>query len=102
MLDELGDEFPRLDYFGVPNNQATSTFWLRKANWFKIQTVDIGYTFNIDKMKKGGLKSIRLDLMGNNLLTFTNIRYIDPEATDAGLSAYPLFRTVTFGVKLNF
>jgi len=102
MLDELGGAFPRIDYNGVPNNEVGSSFWLRRASWFKLQTLNIGYTLPVGKAKEYGLKSIRLDLCGNNMLTATNIKYIDPEDVDAGLSAYPLLRSFTFGVKFNF
>lgn len=102
MMDELGEAFPRIDYNGVPNNEVTSSFWIRRANWFKLQTVNLGYTIPIGRPLEYGLKSIRFDIAGNNLFTATNIKYIDPEDVDAGLSAYPLFRTLTFGVKLNF
>lgn len=101
MKNELGDEFPRLDYYGVENNTVASSFWLRKLNWFKIQTVDLGYTFPLEGKNKA-VKSIRLDIMGNNLLTFTDLDYVDPESPESGLTSYPLFKNVTFGVKLNF
>ena len=100
--NELGDELPRLTYYGVENNEPSSTFWLRDAGWFKIQNVALGYTLPLRDGNKTGLKSIRFNLMGNNLLTFTKIKYIDPEHTSAGLSDYPLFKSVTFGVKLDF
>ena len=102
MKNELGNEFPRLDYYGVPNNEVTSSFWLREAGWFKIQNVALGYTLPLREGNKAGIKGVRFNVMGNNLLTFTNVRYIDPEDTDAGLSSYPLFKSVTFGVKLDF
>lgn len=101
MKNELGNAFPRLDYYGVENNTVQSSFWLRKLNWFKIQAVDLGYTFPLEGKNKS-IKSIRLDLMGNNLLTFSDLEYVDPESPASGLSMYPLFRNVTFGVKLNF
>ena len=102
VIDQLGNELPRLNYYGVPNNEAYSTWWLRKVNWFKVQAVDLGYTLPLRLGNKLGLQSIRLDLRGSNLLTMTNLKYVDPEDFSAGLSRRPFFREVTFGVKLYF
>ena len=102
VIDQLGKELPRLDYYGVPNNEVNSTWWLRKCNWFKLQAVDIGYTIPLRPGNKMGLQDIRLDLKGSNLLTITKIKYVDPEDLSAGLSRRPFFTELTFGVKLNF
>ena len=102
VIDHLGNELPRIDYYGVPNNSLASTWWLRKANWFKIQSVDLGYTLPLREGNRLGLGSIRFDIMGSNLLTLTDIDYIDPEDTAAGLSDHPFYKVLTLGVKLNF
>ena len=102
VLEHLGKELPRLSYYGVPNNELTSTWWLRKTSWFKIQSVDLGYTIPLREGNRLGLSSIRLDLMGSNLLTLTGLEYIDPEDTAAGLSKYPFYKVLTFGAKLIF
>ena len=47
-------------------------------------------------------RTLTIQLKGQNLATFTGLEYIDPEATTSGLSVYPLFRTFTAGLKLNF
>ena len=99
ILENLGGEFPRLNYYAIDNNTVTSSFWLRDADWFKIQALDLGYTLPV---RKRWLSSVRFDLKGTNLLTFTKIKYVDPESMDAGLSDYPMFRTVTVGARLNF
>ena len=40
--------------------------------------------------------------MDQNLLTLSGIKDLDPECIDAGVTSYPLLRSVTGGVKLNF
>jgi len=102
VVDELGKTLPRLSYYGVPNNNLTSTYWLRKGDWFKIQCVDAGYTFKLREGNRLGLSKVRVDLKGSNLFTFKKLDYVDPEETSAGLSDYPYFKVVTLGAKLVF
>ncbi len=90
--------YPNLSYAKSSNNFVMSSYWLTKQNWFKIQAFDVGYTFRLDK----SLKEVRLDIKGENLLTLTKVKYIDPEAPDAGVTARPLMRVFTAGVSLNF
>ena len=48
------------------------------------------------------IKGIKFSLKGQNLLTLSGIKDVDPECIDAGVTSYPLLRSVTGGVKLNF
>ena len=102
VIDHVGKTLPRVDYYGVPNNSVTSSYWLRKANWFKFQTVDIGYTIPFKEGNRMGINNIRLDVRGSNLLSLSSFKYMDPEDTSAGLTRYPFFKTITFGVKVRF
>jgi hypothetical protein len=35
-------------------------------------------------------------------MTFSKIKEVDPESMNSGVSVYPLFKTITGGVKFNF
>ena len=102
VVEQAGKFIPRVDYYGVPNNEVNSTYWLRQLNWFRIQAVDLGYTIPFKEGNKAGVKSIRLDLKGSNLLLLTDFEYLDPEDSQAGLSNYPIFKVLSFGAKLTF
>ncbi len=95
-----GEEFPRLCYIMNNNNFECSEYWLRDGSWFKIQSVELGYTTDLKRIK--WIKGMRLSLRGTNLCTFTKVPYIDPEATVAGIQAAPLYKAFTFGAKFNF
>ena len=96
------ERYPRLSYVHSSNNFVTSNYWRVDGGFFKIQNAELGY--NIRTKMKGdfSLSGIRLFVRGANLLTFTNVPYVDPESPSAGVSEYPLFRTFTGGVKLTF
>jgi hypothetical protein len=64
----------------------------------------LGYTFAkpvLDAMK---IRSARLFLQGQNLLTGTKFRSFDPEATGTNLAGaqYPSLKQVTFGLSIGF
>ena len=49
-----------------------------------------------------GGRSIRIYARGANLLTLSKVKDVDPESINSGVSVYPLFRTLTGGIKFNF
>ena len=98
--DNIGGAYPRLSYTKITNNFVASDFWLRDASWFKVQDVMLAYS--VPFKNRDVLKGLTIQLKGQNLATLTRLEYIDPEATTSGLSVYPLFRTFTAGLKLNF
>lgn len=98
--DNIGGDYPRLGYDKSSNNFVASDFWLRDGSYFKIQTLELGYTFSAKSLK--WLDSVKVSLRGANLLTLTGLDYVDPESTGSGITGYPLFRTVAAGLKLNF
>ena len=91
-------KYPNLSYVKSTNNFVESNYWLTDGGWFKIQALNIGYTLPLKKVGK----SLRFDVKGENLLTFTNVKYIDPEAPAAGVTARPLMRVFTAGLTFKF
>ena len=49
-----------------------------------------------------GIDNLRIYFSGNNLLTATEFRWIDPESANVPTGYYPQQRTFTFGVDLSF
>lgn len=97
--DNIGGDYPRLAYVKDENNFVTSDFWLRNGGWFKIQDVEIAYTL---PLRNKAIKSVRFSVKGQNLATITGVKDVDPENINAGVSSYPLMKTITGGIKLNF
>lgn len=96
------ERYPRLSYVNSTNNFCTSNYWRVDGGFFKIQNVELGYNIKARLGKDFALNGIRLFVRGANLLTFSGVPYVDPESPSAGVSDYPLFRSVTGGVKLTF
>ncbi|MBG0859189.1 MAG: SusC/RagA family TonB-linked outer membrane protein [Bacteroidales bacterium] len=102
VADNIGGAYPRLTYYRVYNNFQTSDFWLTKGSYFKIQNVELAYTIPAKMLQFMAGRAIRIYMRGSNLLTFTGVKDVDPESINSGVEVYPLFRTFSGGVKLNF
>jgi hypothetical protein len=102
VADNIGGDYPRLTYYKVNNNFQTSDFWLAKGGYFKIQNVELAYTIPAKMLQFIGGRAVRLYVRGANLLTVSGIKDVDPESLDSGVTVYPLFRTFSGGIKLNF
>lgn len=86
-----------------------SNFLIDDASYIKLRTITISYT--IDNVIKGFIRSIRLFVSANNLLTLTKYKGYDPEVNTFGTSAIdqgidfgtvPNLRTISFGTTINF
>ena len=77
------------------------------ATFFRLKSAEIGYTLPSKWMNTIKIKSLRVYLSGTNLLTFTNklLKPYDPERAESqylGAAGYPLMKTFSFGLNLNF
>jgi TonB-linked SusC/RagA family outer membrane protein len=94
---------PRLSFAAntTNGNTAPSDFWIRDASYLRLKTLETGYNFKGRFFKKMGISTFRLYFNANNLITFTNLKIIDPEARTVR-PQYPLTKLYNVGVKLNF
>jgi hypothetical protein len=68
-------------YSGGVNNSQVSSFWLRNADYLRLNTLQFYYDFPAFKSPKSLIKNIRLFANGYNLFTWTNYDSpLDPEA----------------------
>lgn len=90
------------------NYERPHTQQLYDASYFRIKTVQLGYTFPDYVSSKIGAQKIRVYVGANNLLTFTKYWGWDPEiggsASDMGIDrgTYPQARSFMLGLNLNF
>jgi TonB-linked SusC/RagA family outer membrane protein len=93
--------YPRLTTQPNPN-EINNTFFNIDASYLRLKNVEIGYRFQINKLKSIGLKSLRLYANGFNLLTWDRLptKNFDPELLDD--VTYPITRLYNVGVNLSF
>jgi len=92
------------------NYLQNSSQFIENASFFRIRTVNLGYTIRPKKSK--AFTSLRLYVQVQNLHVFTKYYGFDPEVSSNGgdapetagvdYAAYPQARTITFGVNFNF
>ena len=98
-----GAAYPRLTANSVPNNYVASSFWVRSAAYLRLKNVVVGYTLPTALTTKVKIKSARVYVSGQNLLTLTSFfPGFDPEQRDTGGEFYPIMRTYTVGLNVNF
>ena len=91
--------YPRLTLTNTSNDYDSryNSFWLRTADYLKIQNVQVGYTVPQNVLERVNIKYLRVYLSGQNLATITGYDGFDPEG-----GWYPLARTFSFGFNLQF
>lgn len=83
------------------NNAHQSDYWFFDASYCRVKYIQLGYTFDQLGLKKLGVSSIRLYVNAQNPFTFAKDDLVDPESRGQ-LGSYPLVKTYSFGVNLNF
>lgn len=100
-------DYPRL-VSGDPNNNFgnPSDFYLEKGDYFRVKTLQVGYTLPRSILDKIGVERFRVYLTGENLFTFTKYTGYDPEIGGGTLSIdkgiYPQAKSFMMGVNLTF
>ncbi|WP_126246597.1 SusC/RagA family TonB-linked outer membrane protein [Chitinophaga rhizosphaerae] len=100
--------YPRVKgYIAERNNQELAmpqTKYLEDASYCRLKNVTIGYSLPRSLMTKWGLSAVRVYVSGENLYTYKKMRSnLDPEAINYGGGAgYPLQKTYSCGINLNF
>lgn len=83
-------------------NNRDAQFWLRKAGYVRLKSVDIGYNFQSDWLKQRHINTLRIYLSGFNLFTVSQIKELDPEAETGAGNYYPQQRSYNLGLSLSF
>lgn len=95
--------YPRLSLQGDNTNNRTpgSTFGLKDASYFRLKSVEIGYSLPAGLTKSMSLSKVRVFANGYNLWTSDKIDVIDPEMSGGGI-AFPIQRVVNLGLNVQF
>lgn len=82
-----------------PNSEQS----VRNASYLRLKSLEIGYTLPKRLTLKAGINSVRFYLNGYDLLTFTGIKYVDPEhPSDLYGYVYPLNKSYNIGLSVDF
>lgn len=94
-------------YGYTPMSATTSTYNLHDASYLRLKNLQIGYNLPKSLCSKIKMKEARVYFSADNLITWTNIKHVDPERlgtqwwSNRG-SVYPQVKTLSLGVKVKF
>lgn len=103
--DNRDAEFPLLLIDGSGNNpnNIISDFWVKSGAYMRVKNVVIGYTLPKATLQRLNIEKIRIYASGQNLFTISNAyKGYDPESSVSGGNFYPLMKTFTLGMDINF
>jgi TonB-linked SusC/RagA family outer membrane protein len=100
--DNPNASYPRLVPAPVTNNTQTSSFWIRNGNYLRLKTAEIGYSLPSSIMNTLKMRSIRVFVSGQNLLTFSKLKYLDPELGSPRARYYFQQKIYSFGLNVGF
>lgn len=107
--ENLNSYYPR-PIFNTKNNKV-QTRYMQNAAYGRLKNLQLGYTFQKKLTNALKLQSLRVFFSGENLLTITSLSgTMDPETVGIGLqdnsqangTVYPLSKTYSFGLSVNF
>lgn len=93
--------WPRLSTESIKNNTQVSTWWMRDGSFMRLKSLELGYSFPQQMIKKIHLTKLRLYANGTNLLTFSKFKLWDPEMGGLGVG-YPNQRVINLGIQVDF
>jgi TonB-linked SusC/RagA family outer membrane protein len=96
--------YPR-PMFGTDKNHNTQTRYLQNASYIRLKNLQLGYTLPLSLTRKFAVQRLRVFVSGENLWTATRLfKMFDPETIDGGWggNSYPLSKTLSFGLSINF
>ena len=105
-----GADLPRATYVDGNWNRRVSSAWVKKADYFKLSNIQIGYTFDKKLIEPLKLTNARVYFAISNVALFSPYKkYGDPECgqgcvlyTGLDTGRYPNPRTFQFGLSFSF
>ncbi|KAA2238787.1 SusC/RagA family TonB-linked outer membrane protein [Chitinophaga agrisoli] len=78
---------------------TTSSYAYSDASYVRLKNLSISYQIPNELTRKAHLKSSRLYMQGQNLITITGYKGLDPE--NKGNNSLPPLRVITFGLQIG-
>ena len=116
--DNQNTDIPRFSKTdGIDNGLAFTDRWLEDGSYFRLKTLDIGYSLPKGLLKKVKLENVRIYTSMENLFTLSKYSGYSPDLGESGSvdigvgynvfsrgvdqGRYPLPRTISFGIQVS-
>ncbi|MCF1192319.1 TonB-dependent receptor [Mangrovimonas sp. AS39] len=100
----LDSYYPR-PLFGDGKNHYAQTGYLQDASYVRLKNLQFGYSLPNEVIDLIGLQKVRFYISAENIYTWTKMTGIfDPETIGTKWTGnnYPLYRTISYGLTINF
>ncbi len=94
--------FPRLTPNAITSNTQPSSFWIRDGSYVRLKNLEIGYALPPSIVKVLTIKSVRVFASGQNLLTFSHLKFLDPELASGRARYYFQQKVIACGLNVTF
>lgn len=95
-------KYPRLSASMRNQNYETSSYWMVNTTYVKLKSLQIGYTFKPELLKKAKMQSLRLYADFYNLWTIYSKMPDDFDVENQAFNSYPQQFVSSFGVNVTF
>lgn len=83
-----------------------NTYWLRKTDYIRLKTLELGYTLPVSFTQKFAVQNFRMYVSGFNLFTYSpDMKDFDPENPENNNGSgynYPQSKVINFGINVTF
>jgi TonB-dependent starch-binding outer membrane protein SusC len=101
---------PQVDRGIVSNVRGNSNRWIEDGSFFRIRSLEIGYNFPGEWLSRMSITNARIFISGQNMLTFTRYKGLDPDVVGAHVNLepgvdngnYPSSRIMSVGLSVGF
>ena len=91
---------------GITKNQAVQSRYVQDASYLRLKNLQLGYTFPKAMTTRAGIQNLRVYFSADNLCTISKMAsQFDPETLGGYWGSgktYPIQRSFSFGINLNF
>jgi len=97
-----GAKYPRAWIGRSQNNDVSSSFCLKNADFLRLKNVQLAYELPRRLVQGWKVSSIRLYISGTNLAVFSPIKDFDPEYPGGSGFYYPQNKSMVIGANVSF
>lgn len=95
--------YPRVLPQPSQNTTQVSDWWMRKINYLRMKSAELGYTLPASLVSKARLQMVRAYVSGQNIFTWSkDMKDFDPEASASNGNYYPQQKVITVGLNVSF
>jgi len=99
-FDNSDAKYPALSTDHNPNNEQSSTLWLKDASFLKLRHAEVYYRLPETMLNRiQYISGLKVSLRGENLYTWTPFNGIDPEMN---IMNYPSLKGISLGLSVSF